>query len=307
MHPAASIIVFTTLSGAGFGLIGFAGLGLFDPSRATIISACLVALGFTVAGLVSSMFHLGHPERAWRALSQWRSSWLSREGVLAIVTLTVFVLYAGIWLVTGFRSDVVGAGVTVLAALTVYGTAMIYASLKTVPLWHTILTPLCYLLFAAAGGGLLATLVSAATGEFPQPLATAALILMVLAWAAKSAWWARAGRTGLAATGSTPETATGLGEIGRVRLLEAPHTSPNYLMKEMVHRIGRKHAETLRMIALIVGGALPVVLVLIAIAASGGWLLLLVATLGHFAGVLAERWLFFAEAEHAVSLYYGHR
>jgi DMSO reductase anchor subunit len=191
--------------------------------------------------------------------------------------------------------------------VTVIATAMIYASLKTVPRWHTILTPICYLLFAAAGGGLLATMINAMFGAFDQNLATGALILLVLAWAAKSAWWARAGRTGLADAGSSPETATGLGSIGKVRLLEAPHTSENYLMKEMVHRIGRKHAQTLRIIALILGGALPVVLLLSAIVASGSWLLLAVATVSHFAGMLAERWLFFAEAEHSVSLYYGHR
>ncbi len=307
MHPAASIIVFTTLSGAGFGLIGFAGLGLLDPGRPTIAAIGLVALALTVAGLLSSTLHLGHPERAWRALSQWRSSWLSREGILAIVTLMVFVIYTGIWFLTGFRASAAGYAITVLAAVTVYATAMIYGSLKTVPRWHTILTPLCYLAFGAAGGGLLAALISTMTGDFQQSVATAALMLLVVAWAAKSAWWARASRAGLASAGSTPETATGLGGLGKVRLLEAPHTSPNYLMKEMVHRIGRKHAGILRMIALVLGGALPALLTLVAILASGGWLLLLVATLSHFAGVLAERWLFFAEAEHMVSLYYGHR
>jgi len=307
MHPAASIIIFTTLSGTGFGLIGFAGLGVFDADRSTILIASLTALGLAVAGLLSSTLHLGHPERAWRALSQWRSSWLSREGVLALVTLAAYTVYAGLWYVTGFRASMAGYGVAVLAAITVVATAMIYASLKTVPRWHTVLTPICYLLFAAAGGGLLATLINTLIGTFDQNLATGALILLVLAWAAKSAWWARASRTGLATGGSTPETATGLGAIGKVRLLEAPHTSQNYLMKEMVHRIGRKHAQTLRMIALILGGALPGVLVLVAIAASGGWMLLAAATVSHFIGVLAERWLFFAEAEHAVSLYYGHR
>ncbi len=307
MHPAASIIIFTTLSGAGFGLIGFAGLGVFSDARPTILAAGATAFALALAGLLSSTLHLGHPERAWRALSQWRSSWLSREGVLALVTLAAFAVYAGLWYLTGFRAGLAGYAVAVLAALTVIATAMIYASLKTVPRWHTVLTPLCYLLFASAGGGLLAALIEAMTVGFDRNLATAALILLVLAWAAKSAWWARADRTGLADAGSTPESATGLGDLGKVRLLEAPHTSPNYLMREMVHRIGRKHAQTLRLIALGLGGALPTVLVLVAIIASGSWMLLLVATVSHFVGVLAERWLFFAEAEHAVSLYYGHR
>lgn len=295
------------MSGVGFGLIGFAGLGVFADDRSVILAVSLAALGLTIAGLLSSTLHLGHPERAWRALSQWRSSWLSREGVLALVTLTAFAVYAGLWYLTGFRSAIAGYAVAVLAALTVVATAMIYASLKTVPRWHTILTPLCYLLFAAAGGGMLAILIETLVAGFDPNLASGVLILLVLAWAAKSGWWARAGRTGLAETGSTPETATGLGAIGKVRLLEAPHTSPNYLMKEMVHRIGRKHAQTLRLIALILGGALPIVMLLAAITIAASWILLLAALASHFIGMLAERWLFFAEAEHAVSLYYGHR
>ena len=87
MHPAASIIVFTTLSGLGYGLAAVLGLGLLDPAALATRLAYLLALALISGGLMSSTLHLGNPQRAWRALSQWRSSWLSREGVLAIATL----------------------------------------------------------------------------------------------------------------------------------------------------------------------------------------------------------------------------
>ena len=90
MHPQFSVIVFTTLSGAGYGMLCWLGLyGAMDrlpADRQFAIVAMIVALGTIAAGLVASLFHLGHPERAWRALSQWRTSWLSREGVAALIT-----------------------------------------------------------------------------------------------------------------------------------------------------------------------------------------------------------------------------
>ena len=101
MHPALSVIVFTTTSGAGYGLLAW--LGLAHASGLLPVDGPLgwvaLALSFVLitAGLLTSTFHLGHPERAWRALSQWRSSWLSREGVLAVVTYAPMVALAAAW------------------------------------------------------------------------------------------------------------------------------------------------------------------------------------------------------------------
>ncbi|WP_282605997.1 DmsC/YnfH family molybdoenzyme membrane anchor subunit [Pelagibius sp. Alg239-R121] len=307
MHPASSIIVFTTFSGMGFGLIAMLGLGAAPSDGTAGFVTCALAFILTSVGLASSTFHLGHPERAWRALSQWRSSWLSREGALAAVTLGLFAIYAVLWIFADDRVAPIGVLLTVLSIVTVYATAMIYGSLKTVPRWQTGLTPLCYLLFAAAGGALLAAALSSLLGAFSETAVLTALGLMVVAWVAKFVWWGRADRTTLGSNGSSPETATGLGHIGKVRLLEAPHSSPNYLMKEMVYRVGRKHARKLRLLAVALGGAVPVLGLLAAIALDGGAFFLVVAVLSHLIGMLAERWLFFAEAEHSVSLYYGHR
>lgn len=302
MHPALSVIFFTVTSGAGFGFMLVLGLGLpmpESPVAAFFISA--LAGGLAIAGLVSSTFHLGHPERAWRAFSQWRSSWLSREGVLAVLTLSCFGLYVLFWVFAGERILMLGLLVSVLSFATIFATAMIYAQLKTVPNWHTFLTPLCYLFFGIASGLLLA---AAFTTGNSASIATAAFVFVMLSWAIKLKWWSRADSVGFSDTGSDVGTATGLGKIGKVRLLEKPHSGENYLTKEMVHQIGRKHADKLRKLALIVGGVIPVILCLLVAFFGLPNIVLVLAFIAMAAGLFAERWLFFAEAKHAVSLYY---
>ncbi|MEO1688269.1 MAG: DmsC/YnfH family molybdoenzyme membrane anchor subunit, partial [Pseudomonadota bacterium] len=135
MHPAPSLIVFTTLSGLGFGLMVF--LGLFGAHGAEAGSVPMIysalALALAGIGLMASAAHLKRPERAWRAFSQWRSSWLSREGVLAVTTLIVFALYAALWSFGAGRPAGLGALAALLALATVGCTSMIYAQLRTVP------------------------------------------------------------------------------------------------------------------------------------------------------------------------------
>ena len=126
MHPAPSIIVFTTLSGIGFGLMAWLGLGLGPEGFWFAFLACGLALGFACIGLIASLWHLGNPQRAWRALSQWRSSWLSREGVASIATLTVFGLYALLWVVFGLRTPWLGLPAAVLSVVSIVCTSMIY-------------------------------------------------------------------------------------------------------------------------------------------------------------------------------------
>lgn len=303
MHPAFSIIFFTTMSGLGYGLAAMLGLGLLDPSAASTKTGLVLALVLIAAGLLSSTLHLGNPQRAWRALSQWRSSWLSREGVLAILAFIPLVLSAAAALFLSRSLPVTGLIGAALSFATVYSTAMIYGSLKSIPAWHTPLTPASYLSFALAGGLTFASLLSALGGSGPAALPWLAALAVALSWAVKTAWWRRL--DALAPT-STPETATGLGAIGRVRLLERPHMNGNYLTREMGFRIARKHAAKLRMIALLAGGALSASLLVVsaltagATAASCAFLALAL----FYAGTFVERWLFFAEARHAVMAYY---
>ena len=290
MHPAASIIAFTTLSGLGFGLIAWLGLGAGPdarrPSSPPPSDPALVA-----AGLLASLLHLGQPTRFLKAFSQWRTSWLSREAVLAVATLAAFTLFAALWILAGIRTPVLGLPAAALALATVAATAMIYAQMKSVPRWRSALTPILFLLFALAGGALLAPAPRAA------PWLLAALGLVQLA-----AWLD--GDRRFAASGTTLASATGLGALGRLRLLEPPHTGRNYLLREMVHVVGRRHARRLRPIGLALAVVLPLGLVTLAAPAPAA---LALAALVHACGALVLRWLFFAEAEHVVGLYYGKR
>lgn len=308
MHPALSIIVFTVASGLGYGLAAALGIGVLDPSAVSTKIAHVLALALIGGGLLSSTLHLRNPQRAWRAFSQWRTSWLSREGVLAVATFVPLTINA--FCVVFLSRHIVLAGLlgTLGAGVTVYCTSMIYASLRSVQAWNTPLTSACYLLFSAAGGLLLAGFFAATSSAQPLPfLLAAALVVLIAAWLVKLAWRKRL-RTERPL--STPESATGLGSIGRVRLFEAPHVNDNYLTSEMGFRVARKHADKLFVIAGALGAAVPallVVLVLLAGAKGGVWpsMALGVAVLSHVVGMAVERWLFFAEARHAVMTWYG--
>ena len=308
MHPALSVIVFTTASGAGYGLLALLGvlapLGFLPTGSGFGFAATALALAAIAGGLLSSTLHLGHPERAWRAMSQWRSSWLSREGLFAILTFVPAGLFAAVWVLGGSISGILGLLSAAGAAATVYATAMIYASLKPVQRWNNGWVAPNYLAMAAMTGGLWLHLVCRLFGWASTPVAVIAIAAILLALLLKLGYWRFIDGSRAA---STPESATGLGSIGKVRLLEAPHTSENYLLEEMGFRIARKHAAALRRIAVLGGFVLPLLLTLIAALADGpaGALAAILAAPAASAGMLVERWLFFAEARHTVTLYYG--
>lgn len=290
MHPAPSVIVFTTLSGLGFGLLIFLGLGLPVVTGWTGFWFFGIAYALAVGGLMASTFHLGHPERALKAFTQWRTSWLSREGWAAIAALIVMGLYAIGAVVFGIRIAPLGWIGAALSLATVFTTAMIYTQLKSVPRWNQILTPLHLLSASLAGGALMA-------GQITQ-----AQVLLLLAGMIQLGHWS-VGDKRFTEAGHTIASATGLGG-GQVRAFAPPHSGSNYLLREMVHVVGRKHALKLRVLAGLLGYALPLALVLVPGAAHG---LVGLAVLCHVAGMVASRWLFFAQAEHVVGLYYGKR
>ncbi len=303
MHPAPSLIAFTSLSGTGFGLLALLGLGFGPDTVGFAWSACVLAGLLCVGGLLSSTLHLARPDRAWRALSQWRSSWLSREGVLAIITLLVFGVYALMWLFGGERSGLLGLVMAVLSFATVYATGMIYAQLKTVPSWCSHWTPYKFLALAVSSSSLMLAMLSGFAGQSGAAVTLLCLLALVVAAVVVSRWRAHTEIADLASVGATPEEATGLGHIGQVRLLESPHSSPNYLMKEMVYQVARDRALAIRRVAMFAGLWIPLALILLMFVTGGG-LVALVAALSHLTGVLALRWSFFAEAKHAVSSYY---
>ncbi len=289
MHPAPSVILFSTLSGLGFGFLAFLGWGALTPSG--WVAFFLWGLGYflAVAGLLASTFHLGNPKNALKAFTQWRTSWLSREAWASVVTL---VLLAPVAL-----SDIFGLGLLriigqiggTLALLTVFTTAMIYTQIKAVPRWHHWLTPVMFLSFALAGGALL-------SGQ-----SWASLLLLAVGAVLFAVW--RVGDEAFAKAGQTMGTATGLDQLGVPSVLDPAHTAGNYLKREMIFVVGRKHAAKLRKIALALASVVPALVLLLPL---GVWGIALAAIL-HLAGALAARWLFFAEAEHVVGLYYGAR
>jgi len=165
---------------------------------------------------------------------------------------------------------------------------MIYTQIKAVPRWHGALTPVLFLSFAGTGGAILSV----------QPFAALAALglaaILRLAFIVGDGAFARAGQT--------MGTATGL--AGQVSVFEWPHTGDNYLLREMIHVVGRRHAEKLRLIAVVLAGIVPAAVLLLLPAHP---LTTAVAVASHLAGAFAARWLFFAEAEHVVGLYYGRR
>ncbi len=311
MHPAFSVILFTILSGAGYGLVAL--MGAFSvaermaPDRWLGIAGFALGLGAIAAGLLASTFHLGHPERAWRAFSQWRSSWLSREAVMSILAFPPVLAFAYGWIFRGTNEGIwafCGALSAAAAIVTVYCTAMIYASLKPIQRWHNGWVAPGYLLFALSSGALWLAALLALFAE-PDPLVAMLAIAAALASGGlKLGYWRFIDRSD---GPSTAATATGLGRFGAVRLLEAPHGGDNYLMREMGFRIARRHATKLRRIAILLASLAPAILtaaqfflppLLGAVAAVAAAPIAMV-------GILVERWLFFAEARHAVTLYYG--
>jgi DMSO reductase anchor subunit len=320
VHPALSVILFTTLSGAGYGLLIWAALvALYArPGDAGGLLACaLTGLVLATVGLLSSMLHLGKPARAWRAFSQWRTSWLSREGVMAMVTYIPALLLGGLagleWLdpeSVVFRAS--GPTVTVLvialatiacALATIVCTAMIYASLKPIPAWrHRLVVPI-YLAFALLGGlALLAAILSLA-GTLPAPrvVATSLALLAVLAAGLKLGYWHALDRTQLPA-----DRGDAVGLPGRaISVFERPHTEASYITREMAFVVARRHARVLRALAALLFTGVPLLAVYLTmhagLEARWGWGAAAIAIL---AGSFVERWLFFAQARHMVTLYY---
>lgn len=308
MNPAFPVVLLTTASGAGYGMLFWLGilpvLGVLPVAGRFGVVAVLIALALATAGLLASTLHLGHPEKAWRAVSQWRSSWLSREGVAALVTY-VPALWLAVACAAGSGSLAAGLLAALCGIATVCCQAMIYASLKPVRQWHNrFVLPNLLLLALFSGGTFLA-----ATATFWQQgaarVAAALALACCLAAAAGKLWYWRVIDT--AAPAATIGSATGLGRLGPVHELEAPHTEENFLLREMGYAIGRKHAGRLRQVALAVGFAAPAVLLLLGLGLGNpaAMALFTLAALAALLGVYVERWLFFAQATHTVTLYYG--
>ncbi|HEX5123278.1 MAG TPA: DmsC/YnfH family molybdoenzyme membrane anchor subunit [Rhodanobacteraceae bacterium] len=327
MRPTFSIICFTVLSGAGYGVWFVLGCGLvfFWPTCTTAAPfvACtypvvgtylfVVGFGLVTSGLICSLGHLGKPLRAWRALSQWRSSWLSREGVAALLTYVPAIAIPLVLLTQASQSPdavlrPIGAVLGLMCVVTVYCTAHIYSSLKPIRAWHNRYVTPAYLLIALHAGllwmwalSMLSRVPAARVREIDTTLIALALTSFSLV-ALKLFYW----RSIDAAPRTGPGHATGLESLGDVRTFEAPNTEENYLTHEMGFVLARKLAQQLRTISLVFAFAGPGVLALLALASPSLRIFAAFAALvGGMLGLFVERWLFFAEARHTVIAFYG--
>jgi DMSO reductase anchor subunit len=273
MKPAWSVILLTTLIGAAQGLF-IAGFLSGGPRL-----LALVALALAAAGLAASFFHLGRPERAWRSAAMWRTSWLARE----VIVLPAFMAAVAAWGL--FPEPWIGwIGVALAIALFVC-TGMIYACLKFLQEWHTPLTVLNYAALGVASGTTLAAVLQPA-------LIPAALLAGALAYALRLASLARNARL---RPKSTLATAIGV-KHPRIRQIAHGAMGGTFNTREFFHGRPREVVRAVRWSFLALVFPAPALLLLLG-EAGGAFVL-------QFAGLLAERWYFFADARHPQNLYY---
>jgi sulfite dehydrogenase (quinone) subunit SoeC len=315
MHPAFSVIFLTTLIGAGQGLflalycaeVG-ARLGwLHDPGSGFYVGGAVIVCVLMALGLIASIFHLGRPERGWRAASRWRTSWLSRE----IIVLPLFVAGAALyglahWMPTGMALELpvstlaIGALTSVLSVALFLCTGMIYACLKFLQEWATPLTVANYLLLGCASGFTLATAYAAATARPLTPyFGVAALALTALALLSRGASLVRNARL---KSRSSLQTAIGIKHPRIVQKAQGMMGGA-FNTREFFHGRSRGFLRSVKWVFLVLSFPVPAALVLAGLA-LGSPLLLALAFAVQYVGLLAERWFFFAQANHPQNLYY---
>jgi len=322
MHPQFSVIFLTTLIGVGQGLFGAliaVEMGvLFDvlpsPHRPWFyFYGSLLAFLLTGAGLVASFFHLGRPERAWRSAAQWRTSWLSREVIVLPAFIGVTLLYAVAhffgWgaavatLPSGVAIDatlIVGlAGVVLVFALFVC-TGMIYACLPFLREWATPLTVMNFALLGCASGFALAAAYStSAAPALVRFFAAGALVLTVLGFVGRAASLLRNARL---RPKSTLQTAIGV-KHPRIVQTSQGFMGGSFNTREFFHGRSASFVRSIKWLFLLGAFALPTLL--LAAGLAGAPKAAIIAAFGvQYVGLLAERWFFFAQANHPQNLYY---
>lgn len=310
MHPAFSVIFFTVASGAGYGLFILMALsyllGFVELTKGVTLAGGLLSLTLISAGLLSSTLHLANPKNAWRAFFRFRTSWLAREGVFAVLFYPVSILFLiGVWVNAESPNynglvAVIGVAVLGLALATLFSTGMIYGCLKTIRQWNTALTPTNYILLGLATGSVLFVLVLALNHQPLKIAASLSVALMSIAALSKAIYyfWVRT------VIGPTINTATGFTRA-QVRLLDTGHTAGTFLTNEFAYFAPARLLLALRITVFLAGFFIPLFFIgLIALGVQSSGLAFL-AMLSTFTGIGAERWLFFAEARHVVRLYHG--
>ncbi len=322
MHPAFSVIFLTTLIGAGQGLF----LALYTGQLYSVFKllpeqdsvhfyalGSFIALLLLMAGLVSSFFHLGRPERAWRSAARWRTSWLSRE----VIALPAFMGAVAIWglihylgwnpvLVTLGRGTQIDlsllvGGVTTLLCFTLFlFTGMIYACIKMLQEWATPLTTINYTLLGGASGFILATAFAAIHGAgMVNFFAGWSIILTLLAFATRSASLLRNARL---RHKSTLETAIGI-RHAKIEQKAQGAMAGSFNTREYFHGASKRKYKSIKWLFLVLVFPLPLLILSLGLGTQSAALFVL-AFLVQYVSLLLERWFFFAQANHPQNLYY---
>jgi DMSO reductase anchor subunit len=308
MNPAWSVILLTTLTGAGQGLFlalcgtEFAAaveLGNI-PSPKFFVAGSALSFAFLTSGLVASFFHLGHPERAWRSAAMWRTSWLSREVIVLPAFMAVVLAYGAAHYAGCTATLWIGAVGTVLCVTLFICTGMIYACLKFLQEWHTPITLVNYFLLGCASGFTFATLLAAATSpDLVVVLAATAATFTLAGCVSRGASLIRNARL---KPKSTLQSAIGI-KHPRIQQKAQGQMGGSFNTREFFHGRSVQWLRAVKWIFLVGAFALPLILLAGGVA-LGSTLLLAAAFVVQFAGLLAERWFFFAQARHPQNLYY---
>jgi len=307
MNPAFSVVVFTTAAGAGQGLavaLAIALLAGVPMAPPFVRASLLVALVLLVVGLASSFLHLGRPARAWRAAAMWRTSWLSRE----VIVLPAFIVVVGLWWMAASEPGSVPARLVLPlaaiagAALLWYCTAMIYACLRFIEEWAQPLTVVNFILLGVSSGSVLASALAALAGEkraltLAVPLA---LVVTLVAWASRAAAWRR---NAALRHRSTLQSATGI-RSARLAQTSMGMSAGSFNTREFFHRASASALRRIKGIAIVLGFALPALALAGVAAGVLPGVACVVAFIVQAAGLIADRWLFFAQAKHPQNLYY---
>lgn len=315
MRPAVSVILLTVLIGAGQGVFlalyasELAGL-VTPPARQFFVYGSLAALSLLIAGLIASFFHLGRPERAWRAAAMWRTSWLSREVIALPITMLLILLYAaahhfGVGAVTPNSSSlsiIVGA-VGALSAIALFiCTGMVYACIKFLQEWASPWTVINYTLMGCASGFTLATVHAARYApQATRVLAIAAVCLTLLALLTRA--WSLLRNAGVKPRANL-QSAIGI-RHSKISQQTVGFMGGSFNTREFFHGRTEAALNTVRWLFLVLAFCIPILLLLLSIWGAQPRLgLLWTAFVCQFCGLLFERWYFFAQSNHPQNLYY---
>ena len=302
MNPALSVVFLTTLTGIGQGLFVMTFLGhLIGAQTRYLLLGSSLALLLSVLGLVASFFHLGRPERAWRAAAQWRTSWLSRE----VIALPAFIgLVALYWLAlrNGWPQAALASGLLAFVACGVlwYCTAMIYMCLTFIEEWASPLTLVNFVLLGLASGTTLALNVALFSDwGIVHRLAYLSLFLTLVAFAARVAALLRNAKL---KPKSTLQTAIGVANP-KITQRAMGATGGSFNTREFFHHRSLAFLGSVKWLFVVLTFVAPTMLVLSALVGAPSFMVL-VALLSQLVGLLLDRWFFFAQARHPQNLYY---